>query len=201
MKKFLSYLVYWILQCTWGGAMTLIGAIVALILIITGHKPKTLGPAVYFETGYDWGGLELGGFFICCKNCSEQTKYHELGHGIQNIVWGPLFPFVIWMPSALRYWLRTMPTRMKMSIFNLFYFLGSLLFTTSLAVITGACCHLHWTTITIELFRAYFLVLSIWLSVKEIPKYNHGFTDYDEIWFEGQATRWGTKMFERKKED
>ena len=123
MKKFFKYFGYWLLQCTWGLPMNLIGAIVALVLLITGHKPKTLGPNVYFEVGEYWGGLELGGFFICCKQSDMDTKYHEAGHGIQNIIWGPLFPFVIWMPSALRYWLRNMSTPMKKSLFNLFYLL------------------------------------------------------------------------------
>jgi hypothetical protein len=30
----------------------------------------------------------------------------------------------------------------------------------------------------------------------EIPKYeNNKWTDYDEVWFEGQATEWGTKTY------
>ena len=105
MKKILSYTVYWILQCTWGIIMTFIGAVAALGLIITGHKPKHMGPTVYFEVGEGWGGMELGGFFLCSKNSSMHTKYHECGHGIQNIIWGPLMPFVVCIPSAARYWL------------------------------------------------------------------------------------------------
>ena len=88
MKKFLSYFIYWLIQYTWGLLLTLVGAVTALILLITGHKPKLLGPTVYFEVGENWGGLELGGFFLCCRNASPQTKYHECGHGIQNMIWG-----------------------------------------------------------------------------------------------------------------
>ncbi len=33
---------------------------------------------------------------------------HEFGHSIQNCYWGILFPFLIAIPSALRYWYRTL---------------------------------------------------------------------------------------------
>lgn len=200
MKKFLSYFIYWLIQCTWGLPLTLVGAITALILLITGHKPKLLGPTVYFEVGENWGGLELGGFFLCCRNASPHTKYHECGHGIQNMIWGPLMPFVICIPSAVRYWLRKMPTRLKKSLFNLFFLLGALVITTLLACITGPLLHWHWVTIGIEILRLYFTIISIWLTLIEIPKYNKGYVEYDSIWFESQATKLGTKIY-KKKED
>ena len=202
MKKTLSYIVYWLIQCTWGLPMTLIGAIAALVLLITGHNPKTIGPNVYFQFGNGWGGIELGGFFLCSKTCDMHTKYHESGHALQNLIWGPLMPFVICIPSAARYWLREMPTRHKKSLFNLFFLLAALVLTTGLACITGPLLHIKWLTIFFELLRMYFLCVSIWLTVWEIPKYDCGcYVDSDSIWFEGQATEWGTKVYEEKKED
>lgn len=205
MKKTLSYIGYWILQCTWGLPMTLIGAIVALVLLITGHKPKTLGPNVYFEVGKNWGGLELGGFFICGKDSPERTKFHEAGHGLQNIIWGPLFPFVIAIPSALRYWVRKMPTPVKKVLFNLGYLLISFILLTGIILLTGPVFHLHITTHIFEGLRLYCALSSIWLALFEIPKYlkPDAYVDYDAIWFEGQATKWGTKIYnkEEKKED
>ena len=47
MKKILFYIIYWLLSLTWGIIMTAIGAMIALIMILTGHKPKRLGPNVY----------------------------------------------------------------------------------------------------------------------------------------------------------
>jgi hypothetical protein len=35
------------------------------------------------------------------------------------------------------------------------------------------------------------------MSTCEIKKYDKGYVDYDDIWFEGQATRWGTKVFKK----
>ena len=201
MKKKILYVGYWILQCTWGIIMTLIGAIAAFIMLITKHKPKTIGPNVYFIVGHNWGGVNFGPFFFCCEEAQNDTKYHECGHGIQNIIWGPLFPFVIAIPSAVRYWLRQMPNRLKKSLFNLFFLLIALILTTGLACITGPLLHLHWISIGIEVLRIYFLLISIWLTLFEIPKYEKGYVDYDAIWFEGQATKWGKKIYEEKKED
>ena len=102
MKKIL----YWIVSLTWGGLMTFIGFIIALVLLATGHKPYKFGYTFYFKVGKSWGGLELGGLFITDSNPSLHTLCHEHGHGLQNLWWGPLFPFVIGIPSAIRYWYR-----------------------------------------------------------------------------------------------
>jgi hypothetical protein len=181
--------------------MTLIGGIGALVMLITGHKPKHFGPNVYFSVGHNWGGMSFGPFLFCCEEATEHIKYHKCGRSIQNIIWGPLMPFIIAIPSATRYWLRKMPTHLKKSIFNLFFFLSILIFTTGLACITGLIFHWHWVTIGIELLRIYLLLVSIWLTLFEIPKYTCGCSvDYDEIWFERQATRFGKKIY-KKKED
>ena len=103
MKK-INGVAFWILSLTWGLPMTLIGALVALALLITGHKPKRFHHFIYFEVGYNWGGVEVGGFFVVDKYASERTKRHEAGHGIQNIILGPLMPFLVSIPSAIRYW-------------------------------------------------------------------------------------------------
>lgn len=103
--------LFYILSWTWGIIMTLIGAVVALALIITGHKPKKWGYCYYFEVGKNWGGLELGMFFLTSKNGGEYTRNHEHGHALQNCVWGPLMPFVICIPSVIRYWYREIRSR------------------------------------------------------------------------------------------
>ena len=102
MKKFLFY----VLNLTWGLPMTFIGALVALILLIAGHKPKRHGGCIYFAVGKSWGGLELGLFFLTDKHEALHTRNHEFGHALQNCLWGPLMPFVISIPSAVRYWWR-----------------------------------------------------------------------------------------------
>ena len=102
MKKFF----YWFLSLTWGLPMTLIGLIVALALLITGHKPHRFGYTFYFKVGKSWGGLELGAIFLTDSTPSEHTLCHEHGHGFQNCVLGIFYPFIIGIPSAVRYWYR-----------------------------------------------------------------------------------------------
>ena len=102
MKKFF----YWFISLTWGLFMTLIGLLVALTLLVTGHKPYKFGYTFYFKVGKNWGGLNLGAVFITDNTPSEHALCHEHGHGLQNCVFGVLFPFLIGIPSAFRYWYR-----------------------------------------------------------------------------------------------
>ena len=130
--------LFYLLSFTWGLPMSLIGSIVFLVLMIAGHKPKKFNYVYYIEVGNNWGGLNFGCFFITSKNPSLHTKQHECGHGIQNCIFGVLFPFIVTIPSAIRYWYRKLRYHRK----------------------------------------------------GKNPK-----TKYDDIWFEGQATRLGEKYF------
>ena len=95
------------LQWKKGWALSVIGLIVYEILCLFGQKPKDYkGICPYFEIGKSWGGLEMGWFFICCKNCSDATKQHEVGHGIQNAAVGGVQMLAYSIGSAARYWWR-----------------------------------------------------------------------------------------------
>lgn len=102
LPKFLFYT----LSLTWGLPLTIIGAIIFSILIILGKKPKKWDYCYYINIGKSWGGLELGLFFIVDENDSIHTKKHEQGHGIQNCYFGPFMIFIVFIPSAMRYWYR-----------------------------------------------------------------------------------------------
>lgn len=104
--KVLKGVLYWLWQCTYGVLMTAIGAVVVLVLICCGCKPKRFHYNIYIEVGKNWGGVNLGAFFLTCKGAGLSTRQHEAGHGLQNLWWGILFPFVIAIPSAVRYWYR-----------------------------------------------------------------------------------------------
>lgn len=101
---------FYILSITWGLPLTLIGLIVAAVLICIGYKPKKWGCCYYFEVGENWGGLELGIIFLTNKNPTKHIRNHEHGHAIQNCYLGVFMPFVICIPSAIRYWYRTFRT-------------------------------------------------------------------------------------------
>lgn len=134
--KFKIFMFYF-LSFTWGLPFTLFGLNVALILRVLGHRSKKFALVRFFEIGEDWGGFELGLFFVANQNSTFRLRCHEFGHAIQNCMFGPLTPFIICIPSTIRYWYR----------------------------------ELHY-------YRR-----------GKKPK-----TNYDDIWFEGQATRLGMSI-------
>lgn len=104
--------VYYLLNLTWGLPMTLIGGIVAVVLFAIGKKPRKRNGCLYFEIGERWGGVNLGLVILTAKDPSESVINHELGHSIQNAFLGVLMPFIVGIPSALRYWYRKIRSRM-----------------------------------------------------------------------------------------
>lgn len=131
MKKSLFYL----LSLTWGLPMTLIGIVVGLVLIVIGKKPERWGACFYFSVGKKWGGINLGLITVTCEMPSKHVKNHEHGHAIQNCYFGFLMPFIVCIPSVVRYWYR---------------------------------------------------------ELKYIRKGLTPPTEYDDVWFEGDATKLGT---------
>ena len=106
-------ILFWVASFIWGLPMSFLGSIIAIGLLITGHKPKRFYQFIYFEVGKNWGGFSCGVFFFTSKNPSFHTKQHEAGHGIQNIMFGFLMPFIVSIPSALRYWYRELTPNKK----------------------------------------------------------------------------------------
>ncbi len=112
MQRRLNPIVFYVLSFTWGLPMTLVGALTYLILRLSGKKPHRLGPCRFFCVGQDWGGLEMGAFFLTDKRPSPRILCHEAGHSIQNILFGPFMPLLVSIPSAIRYWYREIRRRM-----------------------------------------------------------------------------------------
>ena len=61
---------------------------------------------------------EDNGLFFVERSAARETILHEAGHGIQNLLLGPLMPFVVCIPSALRYWMRRCSTFRGKKIFS-----------------------------------------------------------------------------------
>ena len=130
-------ILFYIASFTWGAILSIPGLLIILICLPF-KKVHIFHGRLYAVIGKNWGGLELGCFFICAEQCqTDHTRKHECGHGLQNIIWGPLMLFVITIPSAIRYW---------------------------------------------------------YLELKYYRKNIYCPIGYDDIWFEGQATRWGDKF-------
>lgn len=98
--------LFTLLSFTWGLPLSAVGTCVALVLTAKGYKPTPHGYGMCFEVGKNWGGLNLGYFSFISKNSLPRTKYHEYGHALQNCVYGFLTPFIVTIPSAIRYWYR-----------------------------------------------------------------------------------------------
>ncbi len=109
--KIVKGILFWLLSLTWGLPMTLIGAVIALSLLVTGHKPHRFHYLIYFEVGEGWGGFEAGGFFVVGRQPTFKIRQHESGHGLQNIMLGVFMPFLVSIPSAIRYWYREILVR------------------------------------------------------------------------------------------
>lgn len=106
--------LYYLLACTWGILMTLLGWILTLILFLfklicwKGVSFKKYYWIYCVKVGPDyWGGCEMGLMFL--RDWKSRDAYinpHEWGHSVQNSILGVLFPFLVAIPSATRYWLR-----------------------------------------------------------------------------------------------
>ncbi len=193
----LKLIGFYILSFTWGIIMSLIGALVILILLIAGQKPKIFHGRVYIEVGNNWGGCELGCFFICSKYESLSLKQHEAGHGIQNIIFGPLTPFIISIPSAIRYWLRNIESYKLKYVYGII--LSVILIGISIAIyIVGVVFNSLILIILGSVLLLYVAILMDWLVFIETPRYKKAYPSYDDVWFEGTATKWGEKLFPKE---
>lgn len=108
----LMYILFIILQWTWGIIQNVVGMIMFVVNINKKH---------YFYKGAIvtiWDAEEycmgIGMFIFMSEQCPvdnaqnlsqqevfERTRVHEYGHTIQSIILGPLFLLVIGLPSSL----------------------------------------------------------------------------------------------------
>ncbi|MBR6594522.1 MAG: hypothetical protein IKK83_05015 [Clostridia bacterium] len=105
-----SPFLFYFLSFTVGLPTTLGGCILALIMLITGHKPERFCRAVCFRTNGN-SGMSLGVFIFVGKRCREELLIHEFGHSVQNCLYGPLMPFVVNIPSFTRFHYRRFKTK------------------------------------------------------------------------------------------
>lgn len=126
MKKYIEFrpiskLFFYFLSFTWGLPTTLVGLAVALFLRLKGKKPIIAGYCIMFPLDIDFG-ISLGVVIIAPKESilslyNRDNKIpaliydygiiaHEHGHSIQNAYLGLLFPFLVAIPSFIRFWWR-----------------------------------------------------------------------------------------------
>lgn len=91
--------------------MTLIGCVVAVVLWALGYSSQRWGGSLIFSVGQGWGGVSFGPITVVNEDATDYLKTHEFGHAVQNCYWGFLFPLVVALPSAARYWYREVVKR------------------------------------------------------------------------------------------
>lgn len=94
--------LYVLLQWTWGFAQTFIGFLVFLIFLRSPHF--LYQGAVVTIWPIKAGSMSVGGFLFLHPGWqpgNQRLLAHEYGHTIQSLILGPLYLFVIGIPSFL----------------------------------------------------------------------------------------------------
>jgi len=107
MPKILRLTKFYLLSFTWGLPWTLLGLLIFGVAWVFFHESMEINIiegriAVRFKN-HRFGGVSLGIVYFVDRSNSYRLHTHELGHTIQSMYWGPLFFFVIAVPSFLRY--------------------------------------------------------------------------------------------------
>ena len=99
--------LYYILMFTWGLLTSVIGLLVTFVLSVCADKKLIKYDKVwYFKVAKNWGGVSLGCMFIRDTTSIDTIQPHEDGHTYQNALLGPLFIFLVAIPSTIRYWIQ-----------------------------------------------------------------------------------------------
>lgn len=103
IKKKENLKLFYLLSFTWGILWTILGAFIFLGLKLWFRSSlktfKYRGRIAAKIDNVHWG-VSLGIFII---GHNEYTLNHEVGHTIQNAWFGPLFPFIVAIPSGIRF--------------------------------------------------------------------------------------------------
>ncbi|HPD02292.1 MAG TPA: hypothetical protein P5161_03790 [Eubacteriales bacterium] len=106
MKKVIKYVAlffFYLLQFTWGLLANLLGF---LVYLSKGKLNREwFKGALISRHEENWGGVSLGIFIFVNGARGEQwfldARAHEYGHTLQNLLLGPLYLFVIGIPSVI----------------------------------------------------------------------------------------------------
>lgn len=108
-NKFVTIIVN-ILLCIW----QITQVIPALILLAVFHNCEvyrnTDAKITVLKVNKGWfnGGacFSLGPIIFVTPDCDDEICKHESGHSVQSLIFGPLFHFIVSLPSVIRFWIR-----------------------------------------------------------------------------------------------
>ena len=103
---------FYALSFTWGLPLTLAGGMVLLILRLCGIQSFPFGWCRAVKLGRRWGGVNIGLLLVSDRTSGSHVLLHEHGHALQNACLGPLMPFLVCLPSSLRFHWRNICTKL-----------------------------------------------------------------------------------------
>ena len=103
MKRKSERVFFWILSLNWGLPMTFSGLLLGGILLLCGLQPTVWNGFLIFPIGQAPGGFSLGPVLFLPQRASRMLLRHEAGHGMQNALLGVFMPFLISLPSLIRF--------------------------------------------------------------------------------------------------
>lgn len=96
-RRRIRCILYVAVQCTWGAVQTLAGAILFLQNLSCAHDRYQNAVRTQWEKN---SGVSLG-LFIFTPKGADQMAVHEYGHTYQSLFLGPLYLFIIGIPSCI----------------------------------------------------------------------------------------------------
>lgn len=101
MKKFLFYLI----EFTWALPQNLVGGIAYLILSRKHEHERFHNSVITYVEKKGFGGVSIGIFIFINPDKKQDllhdVRIHEYGHTIQSLFLGPVWPFIIALPSVI----------------------------------------------------------------------------------------------------
>lgn len=101
--KAIKTFCFFVVQFVWGAPQSIIGLLL-LLKYSKCEKSFYHGALLVLHDGA-FGGISLGPFIFVNKSRGEkwinEVKVHEYGHAIQSLIFGPLYLFVIGLPSIV----------------------------------------------------------------------------------------------------
>jgi len=114
-KKVWFSILFWFLNLTWGAILTIPGLLITGFLILIGKPAYKNGCSYYVVVGGNWGGAEIGAVSIIGdyrkSSYLAHIRKHEFGHSVQQMLLGPFQIFLVFIPSAIRYWYDRLDTK------------------------------------------------------------------------------------------
>lgn len=190
----LKYILVYIASFTWGIIASLLGILVLIFSLFSKPRFETFNGCLVIILGDNWGTFTLGPFIFSAASIDKHLFIHEVGHCLQNVLFGPLYIPLMLIPSIIRTKLRKIKTYNNKRVFVLVLFLCCVLISVMFS--TLGFFVLSSLMKVFNCITLYMIPLFIWLLACELPKYEnekYNFVLHTDTILEGFASLLGIK--------